>query len=46
MEEVWKASWECVKALLEKTIQDYENQLEKKNQEIRQLIAIIERGRK
>ena len=45
MEEVWKASWECVKALLEKTIQDYEKQLEKKNQEIRQLVAIIERGK-
>lgn len=44
--EMWKDSWECVKALLEKTIQDYEKQLEKKNQEIRQLVAIIERGGK
>lgn len=46
MEEVWKASWECLKVLLEKTIKDYEKQLEKKNQEIRQLVAIIERGGK
>ena len=36
MEEVWKASWECVKALLEKKIKEYEDIIEKKNQEIRQ----------
>ena len=43
-EKMWKHSWECVKAELEKTIQDYENIIEKKNQEIRQLVAVIERG--
>lgn len=46
MEEVWKASWECVKALLEKKTKEYEDIIEKKNQEIRQLVAIIERGGK
>ena len=44
MEEVWKASQECVKALLEKKTAEYEAIIEKKNQEIRQLISIIERG--
>ena len=44
--EYWKYSWECVKALLEKKTKEYEDIIEKKNQEIRQLVAIIERGRK
>ena len=42
--EMWKASWECVKALLDKKTKEYEEIIEKKNQEIRQLVAIIERG--
>jgi hypothetical protein len=45
-EKMWKHSWECVKKELEKTINDYEKLLEKKNEEIRQLVAIIERGGK
>lgn len=43
---MWKHSWECVKTELEKTINDYERLLEKKNEEIRQLVAILERGEK
>lgn len=46
MEEVWKASWECVKAELERQKKEYEAIIEKKNQEIRKLVAIIERGGK
>ena len=44
MEEVWKASWECVKAELEKQKEEYEAIIEKKNQEIRKLVEIIKRG--
>jgi hypothetical protein len=44
MEEVWKASYECLKAELEKQKKEYEKIIEKKNQEIRQLVAVIERG--
>ena len=42
MEEVWKESWECLKALLEKTIKDYEQKLEKKDREIIKLLEVIE----
>lgn len=45
-EKMWKHSWECVKAELEKQKKEYEDIIEKKNQEIRQLVAIIERGGK
>lgn len=44
MKEVWKASYECLKAELEKQKKEYEKIIEKKNQEIRQLVAVIERG--
>ena len=46
MEEVWKASYECLKAELKKQKKEYEKLIEKKNQEIRQLVAIIEKGGK
>lgn len=42
--EMWKESWECVKAELEKQKKEYEAIIEKKNQEIRQLVAVIEKG--
>ena len=44
--EMWKDSWECVKAELEKQKKEYEKLIEKKNQEIRQLVAVIEKGGK
>lgn len=44
-EKMWKHSWECVKKELEKQKKEYEKIIEKKNQEIRQLVAIIKRGK-
>lgn len=46
MENVWKYSWECVRKELENTSKKYEAIIEKKNQEIRRLVSIIERGGK
>lgn len=45
-EKMWKHSWECVKAELDKKTKEYEEIIEKKNQEIRYLMNIIERGEK
>lgn len=45
-EKMWKHSWECVKTELEKQKKEYEEIIEKKNQEIRYLMNIIERGGK
>jgi hypothetical protein len=45
-EKMWKYSWESVRAELEKTSKRYEEIIEKKNQEIRYLVAIIEKGGK